>query len=108
MANVSELEVLEDKALLPEDVISCVSDKCEMFMPSDDLIDYAKELERLYKELKKAQSEMDRVIGKLNNEKFMAKAPAHLVEEEREKLHKYEAATRTLQSQIEAISAKKL
>lgn len=106
LANVSELEVLEDKSLLPEDVIVCVSDKCEMFMPSDDLIDYAKELERLTKELKKAKSEVERVVGKLNNEKFMAKAPAHLVEEEREKQVKYEAAVNQLQSQIGNISKK--
>lgn len=106
LANVSELEVLEDKSLLPEDVIVCVSDKCEMFMPSDDLIDYAKELERLTKELKKAKSEVERVVGKLNNEKFMAKAPAHLVEEEREKQVKYETAVNQLQSQIDNISKK--
>ena len=45
-----------------------------------------KELARLEKDLKSAEGEVQRAEGKLSNEKFVAKAPANLVEAEKEKL----------------------
>ena len=49
-----------------------------------------KEMQRLEKEREKLLSEIDRVVKKLGNESFVAKAPQKLVEEEKAKKEKYE------------------
>ena len=48
-----------------------------------------KEIERLKKEADKNEGEIKRAQGKLNNKGFTEKAPAHVVEEERDKLNTY-------------------
>jgi valyl-tRNA synthetase len=54
-------------------------------------IDAAAVAERLEKRREELRAEVARAEGKLANEKFVAKAPAELVEEEREKLERYSA-----------------
>ena len=61
------------------------------FLPLADLIDYEKEIERLNKEKARLEDELKRVNGKLSNEKFLSKAPESVVEEEKEKLQKYQS-----------------
>jgi valyl-tRNA synthetase len=58
-------------------------------MPFAELVDIAKELERLEKEQKKLQGEIKRCDGMLNNERFISKAPEAKVQAERDKLEKY-------------------
>jgi valyl-tRNA synthetase len=55
-------------------------------LPLGDVIDFAKERARLEKDLKKAQDEIARFEAKLGNEQFVAKAPAEVLAEQREKL----------------------
>ena len=50
-----------------------------------------KEIARLEKEAKRLAGEIKRASGMLNNEKFVSKAPAAKVEEEKQKLEKYKA-----------------
>ena len=50
---------------------------------------FRSEKERLAKELENAGRECDRVRQKLENEEFTARAPARIVEAEKEKLAKY-------------------
>lgn len=54
---------------------------------------------------KSGQAEVQRANGKLANENFVAKAPAHLVEQERAKLQKYKDSLAAVEKQIEAIKA---
>ncbi|MBQ8882884.1 MAG: class I tRNA ligase family protein, partial [Clostridia bacterium] len=61
----------------------------KIFIPMGDLIDFDKERERIQAEIAKMDDEIARAEGKLNNQGFVAKAPAALVEKEREKLNKY-------------------
>ena len=49
-------------------------------------MDLDKELARLAKDLKNVEGEIARANGKLNNAGFVAKAPANLIEQEKEKL----------------------
>ena len=58
-------------------------------MPFAELVDIEKELERLTKEQKRLQGEIKRAEGMLNNPKFVEKAPAAKIEEEKAKLGKY-------------------
>ena len=61
----------------------------KIFIPMGDLIDFDKERERIQAEIAKMDDEIARAEGKLNNQGFVAKAPASLVEKEKEKLNKY-------------------
>ncbi|MBQ8972079.1 MAG: valine--tRNA ligase, partial [Clostridia bacterium] len=85
LAGASSVEWIAADDPAPEKSASAVTEACELFIPLGELVDIEKELARLNKDLKNAESEVARAEGKLNNESFIAKAPAHLVEAEREK-----------------------
>ncbi len=89
LASASEAIVEGADFIPPENAVSCVVEGAQIFMPLDDLVDKAKELERLTKEKERLLGEIKRVEGKLNNQGFVAKAPAQVVEEERKKEAKY-------------------
>ncbi len=72
------------------DAVTAVTDSARLFIPLDDLIDRDKEIARLEKEMKAVQKDIDFSRGKLNNQGFLAKAPAAQVENERAKLAKAE------------------
>ena len=63
-----------------------VTEACELYIPLGELVDVEKELARLAKDLKNVEGEIARANGKLNNQGFVAKAPANLIQQEREKL----------------------
>ena len=58
-------------------------------MPFAELVDIAKEIERLENEEKRLNVELARVNGMLSNERFVSKAPAAKLQEEKDKLEKY-------------------
>ncbi len=89
LASASEAMVVGSDFVAPENAVFCVVEGAQIFMPLDDLVDKAKELERLTKEKERLLGEIKRVEGKLNNQGFVAKAPAQVVEEERKKEGKY-------------------
>ena len=60
--------------------------------------------EKIDQELKRLEGEIRRSNGILSNEKFLAKAPAAKVEEERQKLAHYQASYDTLAKQKEELS----
>lgn len=72
-----------------EEAVSVILHGAKVYIPLEDLIDFEKEIERLNKEKDRLQKELDRVEGKLNNEKFVSKAPANIIAEEKEKKDKY-------------------
>jgi valyl-tRNA synthetase len=89
LAGASEITIQADRAGIPQDAVAAVIPGFEIYIPLEDLIDIEKELERLEKEKANLQKELDRVNSKLNNEGFVAKAPAKLIEEEKAKQAKY-------------------
>ena len=90
LANITEVKVVNDKTEIGEDTASSVIDGTEIYLPLSDLIDFEKEIERLEKEKARLEGELKRVNGKLSNEKFMSKAPENVINEEKEKLQKYQ------------------
>ena len=70
----------------PARALSGVVDGAEIFLPLEGLIDTDKEIARLSKERDKLQKYISSTSAKLANEKFVGKAPANVVEAEREKL----------------------
>ncbi len=91
LASASEVDIRADKTGIPENVVSVVNPKAEILLPLDELVDKEKEIERLTKEKTKLEGEIKRVEGKLSNKGFTDKAPASVVEEERQKGEKYKA-----------------
>lgn len=90
LANITEIQFTTDKGQVPEEVMSAVIGNVEIYIPLDDLLDYKAEYERLQKEKTRLTGEVARIAGKLANEGFVSKAPAKVIEDEREKLQKYE------------------
>ena len=91
LGHASEVSVQTDKEGIGEDAVSVVIKDATIYMPLAELVDFAKEIERLEKEKAKLEKEVDRVVKKLANQGFVAKAPAHVIEEEKAKEEKYKA-----------------
>lgn len=89
LAHSSEVIIKGEKKDIPEDAVSIIIEGAEIFLPLEDLIDKEKEIERLMKEKEKLDKELERVRSKLSNEKFIAKAPDKVIQEEKDKEKKY-------------------
>lgn len=81
--------VQEDKTGIDKNAVSTVIHDAVLYIPLAELVDIDKEIERLKGEVKKLEGEIKRASGMLANPKFVDKAPAAKVEEERAKLAKY-------------------
>jgi valyl-tRNA synthetase len=104
LASASELDLLASKEGIPENSVSVVTSGAEIYIPLLDLVDREKELERLNKEKDKLLSEIDRVEKKLTNERFVSKAPAEVVEEEKAKGEKYKDMLNAVLQRIENLN----
>jgi valyl-tRNA synthetase len=103
LAYASEIEFINDKANIPKDAVSVVSDVAECYMPLEDLMDIAKEIARLEKELSDLSTEIKRATGKLNNKGFTDKAPEKVVEAEKAKLEKYKVLFDKVQQRLNSL-----
>ncbi len=106
LASVSEIELVQNEDKILEDAVSTIIEGAELFLPLEELIDFEKEIERLEKEKSKLEGEIKRVVGKLSNEGFVTKAPAKLVEEERQKQVKYEEMLAHVLERIDSLKSK--
>ncbi|SIT83360.1 valine--tRNA ligase [Edaphobacillus lindanitolerans] len=97
--NPEKLEIGRDLEA-PGKSMSAVITGAELFMPLEGLINIDEELARLQKELGKWQGELKRVEGKLSNERFISKAPANVVDEERAKQKDYQEKYDAVQKRI--------
>ena len=85
----SEVIVQDNKDGIDSDAVSVVIPNGTIYMPFAELVDIAKEIERLENEEKRLTGELARVNGMLSNERFVSKAPAAKIQEEKDKLEKY-------------------
>lgn len=99
--NPEELTI-SSEIVAPDLAMSAVLTGVEIFLPLAGLINIEEEIKRLEKELAKWTDEVKRVQGKLGNERFVANAPAEVVEAERAKekdyLDKQAAVTERIRS----------
>ena len=77
----------------------------EILIPMAGLIDKEAELTRINKALEKVAKDLARTSGKLSNERFVAKAPADVIEKERAKMSEMEATIAKLKEQQATIEA---
>lgn len=85
-------EKSEDNAVL-------VVGSIEIYIPLAGMVDLAADKPRLEKELKEAQSHIER-LEKLLSSDFANKAPAALVQKEREKLEGYKDTAEKIKAQL--------
>ena len=104
LAFASEVELV--KGYENDEAVAIITEDARLFIPMDELVDFKAELERLEKEKAGVLKEIAFVSGKLNNEKFVAKAPEALVNEQREKLAKYNEKLAMLEESIAKIQNK--
>ena len=100
LAGASESHVIASAADVTEKTVSAVTVAGTLYIPLGDLVDFAKEIARLNKEVENVRKEVARAEGKLNNPGFVAKAPAALVEQEKEKLAANRLKVDTLEKRI--------
>jgi valyl-tRNA synthetase len=77
----------------------------QLLIPLAGLIDQQAELARLQKNIRKLEQDAQRVQAKLSNENFVSRAPASVVDKEREKLAETESALGSLRVQAERIAS---
>ena len=87
MAN--DIIIRPTKEGVDDNAVSIVVPDAVVYLPLDELVDLEQERERLTKEEERLNKEIRRAEGMLSNEKFVSKAPAAKVQEERDKLEKY-------------------
>ena len=106
LANITELIFTDSRAEVPADAVSAVIDGAEIYIPLDDLVDFAEEKARLEKEQERLEGEVKRSTGMLNNPGFVSKAPEAKIQAEREKLAMYEDMLAKVKGQLEQVIAK--
>ena len=103
LANVSKV-VSAKEFSAEEKVCRAATSFAEILIPLGELVDFEKEKARLEKELAAVENEIKRGKGMLANAGFLAKAPAALVEQEKEKLRKNEELKERINTQIAELS----
>ena len=106
MAALNELVIQKDKSGIADDAVSIVVPDATVYLPLEELIDFEQEIERLTKEEARLTKEIARSNGMLNNEKFVSKAPAAKVQEERDKLETYQQMMAQVKERLEGLKAK--
>jgi valyl-tRNA synthetase len=86
LAGASEVEV--EDGIEIDGAVCIVTDAAKIYIPMGDLVDFEAERARLNKELASAQKQLDGINAKLSNENFVSKAPAQVVDAQREAARK--------------------
>ncbi len=84
-----------------DDAVIALAGDMTLLVPLENLIDPAVEIERLGKEIEKRAAEKQRLEGKLNNENFVSRAPAEVVDKEKQKLQETLGILEKLNRQME-------
>ena len=87
-----------------EKVVSLVVGNVEIYLPLAGMVDLDAERERLGKDLAQVEEQIARAKGLLANEGFTGKAPAHIVERERDKLVDLEEQAIKLRGQLDSLA----
>jgi valyl-tRNA synthetase len=82
-----------------------ITEDARIYLPLAELVDVEKELQRIAKELKKAEGQAAGMKAKLSNEAFLSKAPEQVVAAEREKARKLDALVENLRESAAKLRA---
>ncbi len=107
LAHAEQVSLQNDKSGIGEDAVSAVIPGAAVYIPLAELVDIEKERVRLENEKTRLGKEIARCRGMLDNEKFISRAPAAKVEEEKAKLEKYTQMLGQIEEQISRLPAAK-
>ena len=102
LASASEVETGESFDI--DGAVNVVTADAKIYIPMDQLVDKKAELERLNKELKAVEKRLAQSEGKLNNQGFVAKAPAAVVEKVKGQAAKEREQIAMIKAAIEALN----
>ena len=102
LGRLESITWLNPQELQPESAIALVGEM-KVLIPLVGLIDKEAELIRLNKEIQKINKELPRILGKLNNPKFIDKAPVNVIDKEKKKLLTLENSLKNLEQQLKKI-----
>ncbi|WP_422447310.1 valine--tRNA ligase [Thermoanaerobacterium sp. DL9XJH110] len=104
LAKVENMEFLPQDAPAPHKAVTCVIKGAEIFVPMEGLVDIETEIARLKKEQDNLKKEIERVEKKLGNQGFLAKAPADVVDKERQKQRDYRDMLQKVEQRLRMMS----
>ncbi|MCF6290098.1 MAG: valine--tRNA ligase [Desulfobacterales bacterium] len=90
MTRTEHLDLLSQGSR-PRGAASYIYNDIEIFVALEGLVDIEQELAKLAREKGKVETLAKKVTAKLNNEKFLANAPADIVAKEKEKQEQFQA-----------------
>ena len=88
----------------PEKSLATVLDGAQIYLPVGDLLDVEKEMQRLRNDLAKLEKDIEKSKAKLANEKFVERAPAEVIEKEKNTLADNEAKAARTKANIASLS----
>ena len=100
----NEIIIQEEKKNIPQNAMSIVTKHMEVFIPFEDLVEIEAEKQRLTDEIKRLEAEVQRAEKMLANPGFVNKAPEKKVQEEKEKLAKYQTMLVATQERLEKLN----
>ena len=104
LKNIGRIESITTIDEEPDDAVIALAGEMTLLVPLADLIDPQEELARLEKELEKLRKNSDSIAKKLENKNFVDRAPAVVVEKERERLEENNVSIEKLEGQHQRIS----
>ena len=102
LAYCSGVEIGESFAAM-EGSVTVVTAACRGYLPMEDLVDKKAETARLKKELEGAQKQLATAEAKLQNEKFMGKAPQNVIDGVRDNAEKLREKVRRIEESLAAL-----
>ena len=101
LASASEVEVGDSYEI--EGAVTVITAEAKIYIPMSELVDKDEELKRLTKELEKTEKMLAQSEGKLNNQGFVAKAPAQVIEKVKMQAEKEREKIAMIKAAIEAL-----
>jgi len=104
LGRIESITLLDENETAPESAISLVGEM-KILIPMAGLIDKNAEIARLEKEIQRIEKDLPRIEGKLNNPKFIDKAPQEVIAKEKDKLATLKSSLHNLNEQLTKIRA---
>ena len=105
LKRLARIETIDFVDAPPAGSVQIVLDEATLALPLAGVIDIDAESERLKREIDKVGSEIAQLTAKLANEKFVSRAPEHVVEEQRERKSEAEAIAAKLEQALKRLEA---
>jgi valyl-tRNA synthetase len=103
LAYADAVTMLDAEPANLDGMVTITTPDAKLYIPMGQLVDVAKEIARITKELEGAKKFLNSLNAKLSNEKFVSRAPEAVVNAEREKAAKHADLIAQLEQSLEAM-----